>query len=360
VVDAGGYGLALLLEGFVSSALGRSLGVAELPAYVAPSLRVEPVDDWDDEEYLYCTEFLLFGDRVDREAVHDFVSSMGGSELVVGGDGEFKVHVHTNEPGVVLSHVTSLGEVAEVHINNMRRQQADRDEKLRAVEPEIEPRQPKPMGFVAVATGSGLKRILESLGVDEIVNGGQTMNPSTEDLLEAIKRVEAENVVILPNNKNIIMSATAAASVAGKPAMVVPTTSVPASFAALLAYDGSEDLVTLVEEMTEAASAVRTGEVTVAVKDAKGKAGDIREGQYIGILDDKEIEAVGDDIETVAERLVQSLVGDAETLTLFAGADYSDEALEALRGRLADRYTALEIEVHRGEQPLYPLIISAE
>lgn len=363
VVDAGGLGVAILIEGFVSAALGRGAEVAEVSSEAAPLLHVEPVDDWNDEEYLYCTEFLLFGHEVDKEAVHDFVASIGGSELVVGASGEFKVHVHTNDPGAVLAHMTGVGEVAEVHINNMRRQTQDRDEKLRAepVEtPPVNAGPAKPLGFVAVAAGTGLSEILKSLGVDVIVSGGQTMNPSTEDILAAIRSVNAESVIVLPNNKNIVMAANAAASVAEKPVAVVPSRSVPAAFAAMLAFDGTGDLHALAATMTEAAEMVRTGEVTTAVKDAKGKAGEIRAGQVIGIVDDKEIEVVGDDVDEVSVALASLLINGSETLTLFAGQDYSDEQLEALAQRIGALHPDVEIETHRGEQPLYPLIMSAE
>ncbi len=360
VVDAGGLGVAILIEGFASAALGRDMGLVQVEAVDLESLAVVPVDDWDDEEYLYCTEFLLFGQDIDRESVHDYVSSVGGSELVVGTGGEYKVHVHTNDPGSVLAHVTSLGEVAEVHINNMRRQTAARDDKLHAEAPAAPASPPKPVGFVAVASGDGLARILRSLGVDEIVSGGQTMNPSTEDLLEAVRRVNADTVVVLPNNKNIIMAANAAASVADRPVGVVPTVSVPAAFSALLSYDGSEDVDAIIEQMSDAASMVRTGEVTTAVKDAKGKAGEIKAGQIIGIVDDKEIEVVGESVDEVALSLAALLAEDAETITLFAGADYTDAQLESLASRIGAAHPDVDIETHRGEQPLYPVIMSAE
>ncbi len=368
VVDAGGFGLAILLEGFVAAALGQEVHIGNVSSATAPLLRVEPVDDWDDDEYLYCTEFLLFGEGIDREAVNDFVSDRGGSELVVGDGGEYKVHVHTNEPGSVLAYMTGIGEVAEVHIHNMRRQAGERDEKLRGEDTPTASRgstgtpgaPEKPVGFVAVASGEGLTKILESLGVDVVVSGGQTMNPSTEDLLSAIERVPAASVVVLPNNKNIVMAANAAASVAPRPTVVVPTVSVPAGFAALLAYDGTEDLADLAAEMEQAARAVRTGEVTEAVKDAKAKGGDIKAGQIIGIVDDKEIEVVGADVADVARRLADLLAEDAETLTLFAGMDFDDAQLEALRTAIESAHPELEIETHRGEQPLYPVLMSAE
>jgi DAK2 domain fusion protein YloV len=364
VVDAGGFGLAILFDGFVSAFTGSELRVSI--AEKAALMSVVPVDDWDDDEYLYCTEFLLFGPDIDRDEVGDFVASKGGSELVVGGDGEYKVHVHTNDPGSVLSKMTDWGEVAEVHINNMRRQTKARDELLRA---DSEPAPPvvgpqttsKPVGFVAVASGDGLAKILESLGVDEVVSGGQTMNPSTEDLLGAIQRVPAKQVIVLPNNKNIVMAANAAAGVAGKHVAVVPTTSVPQAFSAMIAYDGtSEELDAIVSAMTDAAHAVRTGEITTAVKDAKGKVGNIKEGQVIGIAD-HEIVVAGDVIEDVALDLAKQLAGeDAETLTILAGADFDDERLASFAESVEAALPDLDVQTLRGEQPLYPIIMAAE
>lgn len=362
VVDAGGFGLAILFEGFSAAALGTAVNVADVSSVAAPLLKVEPVDDWDDDEYLYCTEFLLFGEGINSGSVHDFVSTMGGSELVVGAEGEYKVHVHTNEPGAVLAHMTGIGEVAEVHIHNMRRQSQDRDASLivgdaKAAKADVPH---KPIGFVAVAAGSGLGAILTSLGVDVVVSGGQTMNPSTQDLLDAISAVPADKVIVLPNNKNILMAANAAASVAEKPVAVVATTAVPQAFAAMLAWDGSDDLDANAAAMLAAADDVRSGEITTAVKDAKGKVGAIRGGQIIGISD-HEIEVVGDDVESVAEGLATVLLSDgAETLTLLAGEEFADDALEALAARIAALHPEVEVETHRGEQPLYPILMSAE
>ena len=366
VVDAGGFGLAILIEGFVACVVGHEAQIADVSSAAAPLLTVEPVDDWDDDEFLYCTEFLLFGEGIDETAVHDYVASVGGSELVVGSGGEFKVHVHTNDPGSVLSYMTGLGEVSDVHIHNMRRQSQTRDAGLAAdaaaahqtPAPEAGPL--KPIGFVAVAAGSGLASILESLGVDVVVSGGQTMNPSTQDLADAIASVPAEKVIVLPNNKNIIMAATAAAGVADKPVAVVPTTAVPQAFSAMLAFEGGDDLDATAAAMTEAASVVRSGEVTRAVKDAKGKVGDIKSGQVIGISD-HEIEVVGDEVAAVASELADLLLDSgAETLTLLAGEDFDDAALAALADAISASHDDVDIETHRGDQPLYPVIMAAE
>lgn len=363
VVDAGGYGLAILFEGFVAAALGQPVTIADVSSASAPLMHVLPADDWDDTEYLYCTEFLFFGD-VDSASVHEYVATAGGSELVVGADGEFKVHVHTNDPGAVLAHMTSLGEVAEVHINNMRRQKAARDDALReevfGAEPALSSMQRKPVGFVAVASGQGLADILRSLGVDEIVSGGQTMNPATQEIADAVARVPADKVIVLPNNPNIIMTANAAASISEKPVAVVPTTSVPQAFSAMIAWDGTDDLVKASGDMTTAAEAVRSGEVTTAIKDARSKAGEIKQGQVIGISE-HEIEVVGDDVSLVAETLADVLLdGSAGTLTLLAGEGFSDADLSALAQRIGARHADVEIETHRGDQPLYPVIMAAE
>jgi uncharacterized protein len=359
VVDAGGFGLAILFEGFVAAALGQEIKIADV-SMAAGGLKVVPVDDWNDTEYLYCTEFLLFGKDIKAEEIHNFVSSVGGSELVVGDAGEFKVHVHTNDPGAVLGHMTSVGEIAEVYIHNMRLQAETRDAIIAAAPGPIDTTGYRPLGFVAVAAGDGLSQILKSLGVDEVVSGGQTMNPSTADIADAIRRVHASKVIVLPNNKNIIMAAMAASSISDKPVVVVQTTSVPQAFSAMLAADEDGDLDAVAAAMTEAAESVRTGEVTTAVKDAKGKVGDIKAGQVIGIIE-HEIEVVGDDVAQVASQIADMLLANGEeTLTLLAGEDFTDEQLATLGAQVGSAHDDVEIETHRGEQPLYPIIMAAE
>jgi DAK2 domain fusion protein YloV len=363
VVDAGGFGLAVLFEGFVEAATGEVIHVPDTVLTSGP-LKVVPVDDWDDTEYLYCTEFLLFGKDIVPEEIHDYVASIGGSELVVGSNGEYRVHVHTDDPGAVLSRMTAIGEVAQVHINNMRRQTEARDAIIRAETGAKEAEKPahlKPIGFVAVAAGEGLSEILRSLGVDEVVSGGQTMNPSTRDIADAIAAVPAQKVIVLPNNRNIVMAANAAAGVSAKPVCVVPTSSVPQAFSAMLAWDGSDDIEAVAHAMTEAASHVRTGEVTTAIKDATSAAGKIHAGQVIGIVE-HEIELVGSDVETVAQELATRLLaaGPASSLTILGGTDLSSDALEALASHVRAAHPGIEVEAHPGGQPLYPVIMSAE
>lgn len=353
VVDAGGFGLAILMEGFVAALEGHEFRERDISTGEGP-LSVIPVDDWDDAEFLYCTEFLLHGAEVDRTVIEEYVAEKGGSELVVGDREAYKVHVHTDEPGTVLSWATGLGEVSEVHVNNMRRQTADR---TRGIKRDKAPS--KPIGFVAVAAGEGLAEILTSLGADIVVSGGQTMNPSTAELLEAVTEVDASSVVILPNNRNIIMAAQQVIGLAERPVAVVPTTAIPQAFTALLAYDGSDDIAGVAEAMEAAAAEVRSAEITTAIKNSNGKAGAIKSGQIIGIVD-HEIEVIGESIEQVAIDTVGVIMGSGETLTVLAGEDLDDAALESLVRRLESEYPDLEVEGHRGGQPVYPVLLSVE
>ena len=219
----------------------------------------------------------------------------------------------------------------------------------------------KPIGLVAVCAGSGNAAILESLGVDVVVSGGQTMNPSTKELLDAVNRVNADAVIILPNNKNIIMASQSCADVSEKPCAVVPTTSVPEAFSALFVFDENATLEDNVEEMTEVAGEVKTGEVTCAIKDAKDAHGNpIKEGDTIGIADGS-IEVVSDSVVDATLGILAAMEAeDADTLTILAGEDLSQEAFDSIVERIEEAYEDIEIDPHRGEQPLYPIILSLE
>ena len=362
VVDAGGFGLAILFDAFASALMGREGQMGDELAFArtdAPKVEIEQINDWEGSQYRYCTEFLVHSDTLDSQQALDFLGTMGDCELCVGRNPNFKVHVHTNTPDKVLAYMLERGQISEVHIHNMQLQSAERTAKLAAEEGVAAER--KPLGFVAVAAGEGNARILESLGVDVVVSGGQTMNPSTKDLLEAVGRVNADAVIVLPNNKNIVMAAQSAAQLATVPCAVVPTHSVPAAFAALFGADADATLEENVESMTEAFEDVKTGEVTVAVKDAKdAHGGSIREGDVIGIADGS-IEAVGSSVEDVTLALLEAMEAeDADTLTFLAGADLTDEAMDGLVAKIEARYGDLEVDAHRGDQPLYPVVLSVE
>ncbi len=360
VVDAGGFGLAIFFDSFVSALTGRSDTLGDELAFArtaAPKVEIEQINDWEGSAYMYCNEFLVDSDTLDPEEALDFLHTMGDCELCVGSVPKFKVHVHSNTPDKVLAYFLERGQISEVFIHNMKLQSEERSAKLEQ-EQEAET---KPIGFVAVAVGSGNAAILESLGVDYVVSGGQTMNPSTKELLDAVNSVNAEAVIILPNNSNIIMAAQSCSEVSDKPCAVVPTKSVPEAFSAMFAFDETASLEENVEAMTEARDEVKTGEVTRAIKDSKDVHGNpIHDGDVIGIADG-ELEVVSDSIEDATMRILEVLEAeDADTLTILAGEDYTDDAFEALIERIEEAYENLEIDSHRGEQPLYPIVLSVE
>ena len=361
VVDAGGFGLAIFFDAFASALTGREGPLGDELAFArsaAPKVEIEQINDWEGSAYRYCTEFLVHSDDVDADAAKEFLPTMGDCDLMVGMHPNFKVHVHTNRPDEVLGWFLDHGaQISEVHIHNMQLQSAARTDALAAEEAA----ERKPLGFVAVAAGEGNARILESLGVDVVVSGGQTMNPSTKDLLDAVGAVNAEAVIILPNNKNIIMAAQSACDLSDAPCAVVPTKSVPEAFAALFGFDEGASLEDNVESMTEAYAEVRTGEVTRAIKDSKDAHDNpIKEGDVIGIADGS-IEAVGSSVDDVVLSLLAARgAEEADTLTILAGEDLSDEAFDGLVERIEGAFGELEVDAHRGDQPLYPVVMSVE
>ena len=368
VVDAGGYGLALMIDGFVSSITGETSVELEFGFRIEPlgKVAIEQINDWEGSDYLYCTEFLFKSNDLDIAATETFLSSMGDCELLVGSHPDFKCHVHTNDPGQVLTYMTQRGQVSEVHIHNMRLQSEDRLASLEeggsaSLSGGAGSGEKKNFGLIAVASGSGMEKILKSLGVDTVVSGGQTMNPSTKDILDAIDGINAEKVLVFPNNKNIILAANAAAEVSKKQVSVIPTISVPQSFTALFYADQDISFEDNTNTMLDAIKSIRSGEITTAIKDATTPDGKrINDGDTIGLIDDK-IEVVGDEVEAVTLELVGLLTdGKADTLTILAGLNLEQDDFERLLESIEEAYPDLEIDAHRGEQPLYPLVMSAE
>lgn len=363
VVDAGGFGIAIFFDSFAAALTGRSQVLTEeinIVNSTEPKVEIEQINDWEGSRYTYCNEFLVESETLDPEDALNFLSTMGDCELCVGSTPRFKVHVHSNTPNLVLEYFLERGQIFEVFIHNMKLQSEDRNAKLAAEQAESnEPA--KPLGFVAVAAGEGNAAILKSLGVDYVVSGGQTMNPSTKDILDAVNKVNADSVIILPNNKNIIMASQSAVQVSEKPCAVVPTTSVPEAFSALFVFDADASMEENVKAMNEAREDVHTGEVTQAIKDAKDAHGNpIKDGDFIGIADGS-IESVTDNVEDAVMGILEVMgADDMDNLTLLAGEGYSDDALEALSSRIEEAYEDLEIETYRGEQPLYPIVLSLE
>ena len=360
VVDAGGFGLAIFFDSFVSGLTGRSESLGDELSFVrgsAPKVEIEQINDWEGSAYMYCNEFLVDSDVLDPQEALDFLSTMGDCELCVGSVPKFKVHVHSNTPDKVLAYFLERGQISEVFIHNMKLQSETRTAKLEAERKE----ETKKIGFVAVAAGEGNAAILKSLGVDFVVSGGQTMNPSTKELLDAVNNVNADSVIILPNNKNIIMASQSCVEISEKPCAVVPTVSVPEAFSALFVFDENATLEENVAEMTEACEEVKTGEVTHAIKDAKDAHGNpIHDGDVIGIADGS-IEVVSQSVEEATLGVLKAMeADDADTLTILAGCDMNDEEFEALVEKIEATFEDLEIDAQRGDQPLYPVVLSLE
>ena len=360
VVDAGGFGLAILISGIVASLTGQEGIAADELSFArtqAPKVEIEQINDWAGSKYRYCNEFLVDSDTLNKDEALDFLSTMGDCELCVGSNPKFKVHVHSNTPDKVLAYFLERGQISEVFIHNMQLQSEERTDKLAAEQQAAH----KAIGFVAVAAGDGNANILKSLGVDVVVSGGQTMNPSTKDLLDAAMSVNADSVIILPNNSNIIMAAQSAAELATMPCAVVPTKSLPAAFTAMFNASQDADLETNVATMTESLEFIKTAEVTTAIKDSHDAHDNpIAEGDIIGISDGA-IEAVGSSLSDVVMDLLREMdASDADTMTLLAGEDLSEDDLEALVERIEGTYENLDIDAHRGDQPLYPVLFGLE
>ena len=374
VVDSGAFGFAVFMEAFVNAATGKAGELTDFKttvdakADVSAKVAIELNDDWEGSEFRYCNEFLFKAERdFDVDESLAYLATLGDCELIVGAYPDFKVHVHSNEPNRVLEYMLQFGQVYEVFIHNMDMESHDRTAKIAADQAEAAdekdagPR--KELGFVAVAAGSGEEEILRSLGVDVVVSGGQTMNPSTADILAAIEQANADNVIVLPGNGNIRMAAEAAASACEDARVaVVPTKTVLQGFSAMFAVDAEATLEENVEAMTEAIAGVRGGEVTTAVRDSQAADGSpIRSGDVMGIVSGS-IDVVGSDVKDVTLECVRRMQAEEEgdTLTILAGSDLSDEAFEEIVAAIEEDQPDLEIDPHRGEQPLYPVIFSIE
>ena len=375
VVDSGAFGFAIFLENFIASALGRTSKIEGFSATFDTAadsakagalgrVEIEANDDWEGSEFRYCNEFLFKANApFDEDECLRFLGSMGDCELLVGSYPDYKIHVHSNTPNLVLGHMLELGQIYEVFIHNMEMEAHDRTAKIHEDQDAKAAEPAKELGFVAVAAGSGEADILRSLNVDVVVEGGQTMNPSTADLLAAVDQVNAESVIILPDNGNIRMAAEAAASACtDKKVFVVPTKTVPQAFSALFAVVPGDPADEVVDAMTEALDDVRDGEVTRAVRDSSASDGTpIHDGDVMGIIQGS-IDIVGSDVKQVTLDCINRMQDDEEgdALTILAGSDLSDDDFQDILDAIEEAQPDLEIDAHRGEQPLYPVIFSIE
>ncbi len=348
VVDAGGQGLYALLEGALRGLRGEVEEEAPVLRAAGPSIPTEG-------EYGYDTQFILRGENLDVERIRKDISAMGDSVLVVGDSTMVKVHLHTREPGTPINYAIRLGSVTDVVIENM---QAQYEEFMRKRVP-VPPKEGE-IGIIAVALGEGLVRVCRSLGADAVVTGGQTMNPSTEELLKAIENLGLEKAIILPNNENVILTARQAAELSSKEVRVVPTKTIPQGICALLAFDPKGDLEANVKAMEKAAGEIRTGEVTKATRTVQVNGVQVERGEVIGFLDGKLI-AAGPDLNEVVCEIVRHMVNaPCELITLYYGEEVSRDQAENLASELRQRYPDLDVELIEGGQPYYHYILSAE
>jgi DAK2 domain fusion protein YloV len=351
VVDAGGAGLLEIVRGLAATAAGEPLPAAPV---VREELNIDAIHQ-ELSRYRYCTTFVIEGDNLDSGGIEKELEQLGDSLLVVGDPEALKVHVHTDDPGSALAIGTRAGVIEGVEIANMHEQTLQREQRLLEAVPNAPP---ATTGVVAVVAGDGNRKLFESLGATRIVEGGQTMNPSTAELVAAIESTPAAEVVVLPNNSNVILSAEQAVGLVDKPVTVVPTDSLPAGLAAMLAFDPDSPSEENAAAMNEVLAEVKTGEVTIASRDVDMNGVSVRKGAWLGLADGKAV-AGGADFDDVAAAVAERLLEEPRSvMTLLIGAD--EPELDSLLDRIQERHPDLELDVQAGGQPHYPLLLSAE
>ena len=369
VVDSGGQGLMQVLKGAYDALLGKEVDYTiDVPAAGSSFVKISAETEAE-IKFGYCTEFIIVLNKpmTDRDELEfkAFLESIGDSIVVVADDDVTKTHVHTNDPGLAIQRALTYGSLSKIKIDNMREEHEEKllkeaeQQALAAAEKKAEPR--KEMGFVAVSIGEGMNEIFRGLGVDYIIEGGQTMNPSTEDMLNAIDNVNADTVFILPNNSNIIMAANQAASIVeDKEIIVIPTKTVPQGITAVINYLPDVSAEENQEAMVEAISTVKTGQVTYAVRDTEIDGFEIRQNDYMGI-GDKSILAVGTDMNTVTLQMLDRMIDeDTEMVSIYFGSDSSEDDASVIAEAIEEKYPDVDVEVNDGGQPIYYYVISVE
>jgi len=352
VVDAGAAGLVEIIRGLRAAVAGEP--VPDAPAQAAP--RSLEAMHQDLSEFRYCTVFVIEGERLDVDELERGLERLGDSLLVVGDPTALKVHVHTDDPGAALTLGTASGTIDGIEIADMHRQTLERESRL--AEGALDGLPTLETGVVVVAPGEGNRRLFMSLRATRVIEGGQTMNPSTEDIVAAVNATPATEVIVLPNNTNVILSAEQAVGLANKPVRVVSTRSVQAGLAAMIAYDPERTAAENESAMLSAQAGVATGEVTIASRDVTLDGIDVRKGAWLGLADGAAV-ASGQSFDAVAGAVAERLLGGGrEILTLLTGVD--EPALGTLVSEIGARHPDVEIEIHAGGQPHYPLLLSAE
>ena len=373
VVDSGGQGLVFIYEGFLSALTGEysaSEDFVATPANMSEMINAEHHKSvaghvaTEDITFGYCTEIMValkqgptYSKDFDYDEFRNYLNDLGDSLLVVNDDEIVKVHVHTEDPGLVMQEGLKYGSLVKVKVDNMRNQHEAQVEKE---ERQAKPVEEKEYAIIAVVAGDGLADIFKAQGVDYIISGGQTMNPSTEDFVKAVEELNARNIIILPNNKNILMAAQSAAEVIDQPAAVVETKTIPQGLTSLLAFDESKSIEENYERMSASLGDVASGSVTTAVRDTTIDGLEIHENDNLGMVDGKIVVSNPDMMETLEETFAHMLNEDSEIVTIYVGEDGSEELANELAQALAEKYEDVEVEIHQGGQPVYPYLFSVE
>lgn len=377
VVDSGGQGLLEVIKGGYDAFLGKEIDYSSIKPSTSVTVNKVNAEDTADIKFGYCTEFIILTEKEfteeDEHEFKKFLSSIGDSIVCVADDDVVKIHVHTNDPGLAIQKALTYGQLSKMKIDNMREEHqeklirdaeklAEEQAKEEAVYEEKKTAEPrKAMGFITVSIGAGMNEIFKELGADYIIEGGQTMNPSTEDMLNAIDQVNADTVFILPNNKNIILAANQAKSlVEDKEIIVIPTKTVPQGITAIINFMPDADVKTNEEAMLEEIKNVKTGQMTYAVRDTHIDDKEIHEGDIMGI-GDSGILAVGKDLEETTKELIANLVDeDSELISIYYGEEVSEEEAEKFAGEIEELYPDVDVDIQFGGQPIYYYVLAVE
>ena len=374
VVDSGGQGLVEVFHGAYDGYLGKEVDYTQFSGSKGPAVTKIDAQTEKDIKFGYCTEFIILLDKpMPEETEHEFkkfLMSIGDSIVLVADDEIVKVHVHTNHPGLAFEKALTFGALSRMKIDNMREEHQEKlikdaqklaREQEKQEEAAIQASRPKEVGFISVSVGKGMTEIFKELGVDYLIEGGQTMNPSTEDMLNAIAKVNAKTIYIFPNNKNIILAANQAHDLTeDKEIVVVPTKTIPQGITAMISYVPEKNSVENTENMLQAISQVKTGQITYAVRDTRIDDKEIHEGDIMGI-GDSGILAVGKDrLEVTKETIAAMMDDDSEVVSIYYGADTDQAEAEELASAVEELYPDCDVEVNAGGQPIYYYVISVE
>ncbi len=377
VVDSGGQGLLEVIKGGYDAFLGKEIDYSSIKPSTSVTVNKVNAEDTADIKFGYCTEFIILTEKEfteeDEHEFKKFLSSIGDSIVCVADDDVVKIHVHTNDPGLAIQKALTYGQLSKMKIDNMREEHqeklirdaeklAEEQAKEEAAYEEKKPAEPrKAMGFITVSIGAGMNEIFKELGADYIIEGGQTMNPSTEDILNAVDQVNADTVFILPNNKNIVLAANQAKSlVEDKEIIVIPTKTVPQGITAIINFMPDADAKTNEEAMLEEIKNVKTGQMTYAVRDTHIDDKEIHEGDIMGI-GDSGILAVGKDLEETTKELIANLVDeDSELISIYYGEEVSEEEAEKFAGEIEELYPDIDVDIQFGGQPIYYYVLAVE